>query len=347
MAAESPKLGHESYWTVDLESAYGTAKAVPSNHQPITEGGDDMRRRVDTVALPILSARGLAQQVQLRDGGGGSLGMLMNYNSMSRVLTNLLWGVETDVGASIKDNYFYPARTQISATYAVKRDDALFTYPGSYINTFTLTYSAGDPLMATADIISQKETPADTAVVVSLDELGIIKPGHLTAFTNADVDLSAAIREFTLTVSRNLDDANWKLGSDNRGEPRPRGALEAELTFTAYWDTNIYDQETPAGIIDDFFDNTSRTFTITFNNGLATTLERAFTIYMPAVRVRGETPVVENQGALLATVTYAAEDATIAAAAMTGADGGANAIYYHAPIAFMLSNDENAATLAA
>jgi len=351
-------IADEAFIAYAVEATYGSTPTttVFTGHQPIVDDG--LTFRADMVPRRGITNAGDLTYTQTNPGCEGSIGFDADYDMIGRLLYAAMGTREKDSASVPYDNYFYHKATATAAAtggtypslcFKLHRGDTMFYYQGMTVTRMTITHNAGQDMQIACDFAGEQSTDvADSTTAVSLATFQPIKHSHMvtTAATGFYVDgpaarnydLTGLVKSYTLTIETGVDGNVWKLGNTYRQQPLKRGPLTVELAVTFDWDANFY-ASVNSGLYYEWLQGTSTGMSVlcTYNNGLASTSERAFRWYLPQVAVTNAPALIKNQGVQEVTVTMRGMDAAITAATVLGENSGSNAAA-QSPLMFCLSN---------
>ena len=223
------------------------------------------------------------QWVAGRRSAGGDLVMELGTTGQGLLWQAALGGTASSTGAGPYVHTYAPGDINTSMTIQIGKPSIdgtvrVFEYPGSMVNTWEVSCSAGEIARVSLGILARDETTSQTLATATYPT------GYAPmVFTQGVLNIGGSlyeVREATVSGDNGLVDDRFVLGSAYRNQPKEADKRDYSFSLTSdFFDLTAYNR---------FVNGTEAALTLTFTSG-------AYIFQIVGnVRTDGSTPVVSG-----------------------------------------------------
>lgn len=313
------------------EVAYGTAVTVDRFLEFTEETLDFEREYYQGKGLrPGTRVARSGRRLLVKDGGAGDISLEVPSRGLGTLLEAMLGGAaHTQVAGALYQQVFTLQKTDFLPSLTIQKGiprlgadtvDA-YTLRGAVCSSFELTMGSSEVLtlksswtardVATDIAYAVPSYPADLELF-SFVEASLVLGGTVTLPTGTALATGgttvANIRDFTISVSNNLDSNGYNLGGGGKRSRRPAiGLADVSGTLTAEYDSIT--------LRDAVRDNTGLTMVATFTTATDITAGNPATlqVVVPDIRFEGELPKSNGGDVITQSMKFVGLDGLVAA----------------------------------
>lgn len=309
--------GYGSAFGLKKETTFGTAVVVNRFH--LIDANESLQATAQRIDYRgVGGGSGLLQRAdmdtQVIRGAGGDVTLPVTIKSMG-VLLQQIFGTSTSTQVSSTAEYTQAhtpdttaGRIGVSATLqkqVAQRNGTVvpFTYPGAKVQKASFSCSQDGYLMLTVTWLASTESQSSGGAY-SAASVTFATANPPFNWTQGVISLNSVttrrFRTWTLDLDWGLETDEFGLGNVLRAEPTPNGEFAVSGTLDASFE-NTTDYAA-------FIAGTDYPLTVTFTGATIPTAANPFKIVftMPDIRLIGETPKINAEGATRVALAYKA-----------------------------------------
>jgi hypothetical protein len=311
MAWEPHAIGSDGgYITIDKESAYGTAGGSPSSSLIYLEGSDSFGDARETIPRPGVGSMATSEQVQVRNKCEGGFSFWLDFSRFLRLFYGAL-GDGDDLNGAIDDNCCYYGADLPTWTIVKFLGGTKVTYPGNVISELRIYQENGEPVMCDVNFVGEKTSTRATNSATSTAHTGALKEALCDYFQFDSTDLKERVHAWEIKITNPLREDLFPVAASGRGQASRMGSMIVEVSLSMLWTPEVLALDGQTGWIADLYDDAATVpLVIRFEDDIASPAEQLI-IEVPAVKIVGDEPRVNESGVPVVTIRGLAVDGSV------------------------------------